>query len=109
LAALIDDPKAVVEVWEEDGRLVGYVCVSFLELDAYPIVVADVEDIAVLPAYQRQGIGTEMLTYAEAEAQVRGAGVLRADIGVANAASKALHERQGFAVFRQSYEKRLES
>jgi GNAT superfamily N-acetyltransferase len=107
LQAGIDAGSAITEVCEEDGRAVGYFCLEFAGIEGYGLKVAEVNDIAVLPADQRRGIGAIMLHHAEDLARQQGADLIRADIGVTNAASRALHERTGFEPYRLLYEKRL--
>ncbi len=79
----------------------------FQEIEGYDLTVAAVNDIEVVAARQRQGIGTLMLQRAEALARERGAQLLRSETGSENVASQGLHAKLGFEVFRLQYEKRL--
>ena len=101
------DPRTIAEVWEEDGRPVGYLWVVFSEPEGYGRPLADVRDIVVATEHQRRGIGGLMLQHAEEEAQVRGAFSLRSETSFNNAASQAMHGRQGFKVVSFQYEKVL--
>jgi ribosomal protein S18 acetylase RimI-like enzyme len=105
----LEDEYALVEVCEEDGDAVGYVCISLSDIVGYDLKVAKIEDISVRVDRQRRGIGSLMLVHAEAVAHERGAHLLRADVGVSNVGSRALHEKAGFEPFRIYYEKRLQA
>ena len=102
-----NDSRTIVEVWEEDGRPVGFLWVRFYEIGGYGLTVAEVADIAVVPERQRLGTGSAMLTHAEELARQRGAHLLRADVGSGNTASRALHATRGFEPARLTYEKVL--
>jgi ribosomal protein S18 acetylase RimI-like enzyme len=105
----IKDTRTIAEVCEENNRRVGFLWVSFSEIEGYGLTVAEVNDIEVAPEAQRRGIGSAMIQRAEALAKERGADILRSETGNENAASNALHKKAGFEVFRLQYEKRLES
>jgi GNAT superfamily N-acetyltransferase len=107
LKAGVEEGRVIAEVCEEDSHGVGYLSVSFLNVEGYDLLVAEISDIGVLPAHQRRGIGTLMLEHAESQALKRGAQLLRADIGTPNDASRVLHEKAGFEPVRLLYEKRL--
>ncbi len=101
------EARTIAEVWEEDGRPVGFLWVGLTEIEGYAVTVADVNDIEVAPQDQRRGIGTLMLQHAEALARERGAQLMRSETGIENEASQALHARLGFDVYRLQYEKAL--
>ena len=103
----VAEGRVTAEVCEEDGDAVGYLSVSFFDVEGYDLIVAEITDIAVLPAHQRRGIGTLLLQRAESLASERGAQLLRADVGTPNEASRRLHEKAGFNAVRLLYEKRL--
>jgi GNAT superfamily N-acetyltransferase len=60
--AILDGRLAV-----RDGQPVGFVVASFLPSDpaTMPPEIGWIDSLAVLPAFQRQGIGTELLAWAE--------------------------------------------
>ena len=53
-------------------------------------------DVAVAPSCQRQGIGTELMKYAEDEARNRGIRYVRLDAYAANPRSNAFYEKIGY-------------
>jgi ribosomal-protein-alanine N-acetyltransferase len=81
---------SVVVVAEQEGRLIGYLCLSIV-LDE-----AEVLDVAVLPTVQRSGAGTVLLAWACDEARRRGATVLRLEVRATSGPAIALYERFGF-------------
>jgi [ribosomal protein S18]-alanine N-acetyltransferase len=65
------------------------------------IIVADemcVHNLAVLPAFRRQGIGRRLLEHALRQARLRGAARAYLEVRSKNAGAIALYERTGFAV-----------
>jgi ribosomal protein S18 acetylase RimI-like enzyme len=107
LESRVKGGSVIAEVCEENGRPVGYYCLSFTDVVGYDLKLAEIEDIAVQLTDQRRGVGTMMLHHAEALARERGADLLRAGVGSPNVASRRLHEKAGFEVIRFTYEKRL--
>ena len=65
-------------------------------------VVADLLALAVLPAYQRQGIGSKLLCHvidvAERVAPSSGIAALRLTVAETNTAAQRLYEHNGFAI-----------
>jgi GNAT superfamily N-acetyltransferase len=101
------EPRTIAEILEDEGRKVGYLWVTFTDIQDYNIVVAAIMDIIVTEDYRRRGVGTMMLKRIEKMAEDRGATLLRSDTGVENKASQRFHESFGFRVYRLSYEKVL--
>jgi GNAT superfamily N-acetyltransferase len=104
----LNDSRTIAEIWEENGRPVGYLYVAFSEIDGHGVTVAQVRDIAVSLEHQRRGIGTIMLQHAQERARERGAVLMRAETGVESSASQGLHAKQGFTIHRLLYENRLD-
>lgn len=75
---------------EVDGQLVGYCGVMVVGS------TADIQTIGVLPDYEGQGIGTEMLTRMLAEARRRGATETLLEVREDNPRARRLYERFGF-------------
>ena len=57
---------------------------------------AEIEDLFVVVAYRRQGVGRRLLVVAEREARRRRFGKLGLAVGVENLAARRLYQRQGF-------------
>jgi GNAT superfamily N-acetyltransferase len=107
LTDLLSRGEALAEVCEDNGRVVGYIQLSFYEIEGYGLNVAEIDNIAVVPSEQRRGIGRQILQHAEELALARGCDLMQSEVGAPNEASRALHENFGFEVFRLAYEKRL--
>lgn len=77
-------------VAEEAGEIVGYAGLRVVA------DVADVQTLAVVPAYQRRGLGTMLLQALLDEARARGASEVLLDVRADNAVALALYTRHGF-------------
>lgn len=82
--------RATVIVAEQDGKVAGFLCLTLL-LDE-----AEILDVAVDPAYQRNGIGVTLLTWACNKAMQQRATVLRLEVRATSLPAIALYERLGF-------------
>ena len=105
LAKSLEDPRTVAEVWEVDGEPAGFVWVRVRDIDGYDYTSADLDDLAVAPAFRRMGIGSQMVEFAEEEARASGANALYIDTGWENAPARSLYEKQGFYGRELRYEK----
>jgi GNAT superfamily N-acetyltransferase len=103
----MNDLRTVAEIWEEDGKPVGFLWVTFGEGEVPGRSSAEVRTLVVAPEHQRRGIGGLMLRHAEHQAQLLGATTLRSETAFDNAASLAMHGRLGFKVVSYQYEKLL--
>ena len=65
-------------------------------------------DVVVLPAARRRGIGRELLRAAEAFARERGAAVIRLEVMADNGEALELYETAGFLQRLVQMEKRLD-
>jgi ribosomal protein S18 acetylase RimI-like enzyme len=107
LARSVQDPRTLAQIVEDERAIVGYLWVTFTDLEGYDITIAEVMDIAVTPDARCQGIASELLRRAEAHARRAGATLLRSDTGVENVASQRLHDKLEFRPYRIQYEKVL--
>jgi ribosomal protein S18 acetylase RimI-like enzyme len=85
-------------VAELDGEVAGYVSLgrpTRLESNRH---VVSVHGLAVAPAFQRRGVGRELLRAAADEARGRGARRLTLRVLGTNAGARALYEACGFTV-----------
>lgn len=99
---------AVAEiVHDEQGAIVGYLWVTFEDVEGYGMRIAQVMDIAVMTGFRGQGVGTEIMGHIEDVARAKGAHLLRSDTGTENEASQRLHEKLGFKPYHILYEKDL--
>jgi GNAT superfamily N-acetyltransferase len=101
------DERTIAEIWQEDDRPVALLWVTFSDLYNETVSFAQLRILAVQMSHQRRGIGGLMLKRAEEEALARGAASLRSETATDNAASQAMHGRQGYKVISYQYEKVL--
>jgi ribosomal protein S18 acetylase RimI-like enzyme len=107
LAKTMKEKRTIAEILEIDNAKVGYLWVTFTDVQDYGITIAEIMDIAVARDYQRRGIGTTMLKHVEELAKEQGTTLLRSDTGIENLASQKLHESYGLKPYRIQYEKVL--
>ncbi|MFQ6107005.1 MAG: GNAT family N-acetyltransferase [Thermoplasmata archaeon] len=103
----LGDERTIAEILEDDGEVIGYVWVTFMDIEDYDITAAEVMDIMVTLEHGRQGIGSKLMERIKELAAARGASVIRSDTGIENVASRSLHEKHGFRPYRIHYEKVL--
>jgi GNAT superfamily N-acetyltransferase len=107
LAKTMKENRTIAEILEIDSVKVGYLWVTFTDVQDYGITIAGIMDIVVARDYQRRGIGTAMLRHVEELAKGQRATLLRSDTGIENLASQKLQESFGFKPYRIHYEKVL--
>ena len=97
-------------VAEQDGTVVGFVCVlarePFTDLDDPPGTYALVTDLVVLAPWRSRGIGRRLLESAEAFARSKGARELRIGVLSRNLAARRLYLAAGFEPHSETFEKR---
>ncbi len=105
---LSDDALGLCWLIEDDSQAVGYIAVSFTFSLEYFGAAAFVEDLYVVEAYRRRGLGKRALAAAEAECRRRGVLALHLEVGTDNAAGAQLYEQAGFeSTDRRLLNKRL--
>ena len=107
LAKRMKEERTIAEILEIDSAKVGYLWVTFTDIQDYDITIAEIMDIAVAPNYQRKGVGTIMLKHIGELTKEKGAMLIRSETGIENIASQKLHEKFGFKPIRIHYEKVL--
>lgn len=107
LAKTMRESRTIAEILEDNNVKLGYLWVTFADIQDYGITIAEIMDIAVARDFQRRGIGTTMLRHVEELAKEQGATSLRSDTGIENVASQKLHDSFGFKPYKTHYEKVL--
>jgi ribosomal-protein-alanine N-acetyltransferase len=95
------NPYSRLWVLEESTLVIGYICTWFID-DEGQIV-----NVAVLPAYRRQGIGRSLVQYALQEAKKQGVLSLSLEVRSSNFSAVNLYRSFGFegvAVRKRYYE-----
>ncbi|HEY6257440.1 MAG TPA: peptidase C39 family protein [Xanthobacteraceae bacterium] len=88
-------PTAEVIVAEQHGQLVGTAIVLFRPRSA----MARLYSIAVAPHLGGRGVGTRLLTTAEAAALARGCGAIRLEVHESNAGAISRYRKSGYREF----------
>ena len=102
------DDRTIAEIIEsDDGRIAGYLWVTFCEDEEMDFRFAEIQEIYIEEEFRRHGVATQLYEYAETKARHNGVKVIRAGTGLCNSASIQLHERLGFAPYRYEFEKLL--
>lgn len=108
LTKSLSDSRTIAEVWEDNSSVVAFAWVTFTDINNYNLILAEVMDLAVIPEYQRRGIGTIVMTHIEQLAREKGANVLRSGTGIENIASREFHNKLRFQTIHLQYEKILQ-
>ena len=82
----------LVALWSD--QLSGVAVVSYLPLES----AAELEGLAVDPAYRRRGMGKALVEACVAWAAKAGASAIRLEVRASNSAAIALYRQQGFSV-----------
>lgn len=102
--ATLHDPRYVPDLdlvaIAPDGMLVGF-CVCWITPSIDGRIVAQVEPLGVLPAFQRTGLGRSLLLEGLRRARAHGANRMDVNAESNNAASRGAYQAVGF---RQAYE-----
>lgn len=77
---------------EEEGKTVGYIGMTAVPEEA------DVTNVAVLPAFRRNGIARRLLERLLDEAETKGILCVHLEVRESNAAARGLYESFGFTV-----------
>ena len=90
---------AAIAAMGEDGTLLGYAGLLVVLDEGY------ITNVAVRPAFRRQGIASELLAVFERFARANHLAFLTLEVRASNAAAVALYEKQGYvrAGLRRNY------
>jgi GNAT superfamily N-acetyltransferase len=97
LKQLLADPRlGAAWVADDHGQLRGYlIAVQVLSLE-HGGLMAEVDELFVLPQARGHGLGAQLLAAAEVALGARGCVRLQLQLGVANEAARAFYARLGF-------------
>jgi GNAT superfamily N-acetyltransferase len=103
LQQLLSEPRlGAAWVAEADGHLTGYlIAVTLLSLE-HGGVMAEIDELFVLPEARARGVGTQLLAAAEAALAARGCARLQLQLGVGNAAARDFYQHRGYRA-REGY------
>ena len=109
LAESTTDLRTIAHIVEEDGAVIGFVWITFIDVKDYDLTIAEINDIAVSTSRRQEGVGTLILEHVENLVRASGAHLWRSETGLENTASDKLHLKMGFKPYRIEYEKVLVS
>jgi ribosomal protein S18 acetylase RimI-like enzyme len=95
----LDDPRSVVLVAEEDGVVVGFVALTFV--DKPWGLSCEVGTLVVERARRGRGHGAALMAAAEARARSEGAKGMRVEVLEGNQQARAFYHRLGYGVLAQ--------
>jgi aminoglycoside 6'-N-acetyltransferase I len=79
------------------GDLVGYLIAVFVFSFEYHGLIAEIDELFVLPSAQRHGIGTALLDVAESSLAIAGCKRIQLQLGTSNGAAQIFYQRRGYA------------
>jgi GNAT superfamily N-acetyltransferase len=111
LNTLLADDNAAIFVAKCEGQIVGEVSIALRETRDIPILVprqhAVVDNLIVLPAYRRAGIGRAMMERAHRWALDKGVTEVELNVWELNIGATAFYEVLGYATTRRTMSKHL--
>jgi GNAT superfamily N-acetyltransferase len=78
------------------AQLCGYLALVHVFSLEHGGLMAEIDELFVLPAARAQGVGGRLLAAAEQALRQRGCVRLQLQLGVANAAARSFYERRGY-------------
>ena len=63
--SLLSNQQEIVIVDDENGVLTGFICVQLKKSFCYDEYMPEITEVYVRPAYRKQGIASQMISYAE--------------------------------------------
>jgi ribosomal protein S18 acetylase RimI-like enzyme len=96
-------PRGAVWVAQAQGALVGYLIVVLVVSVEHKGLMAEIDELFVLPEARSRGIGTALLAAAEQALVERGCVRLQLQLARDNARARAFYERHGYGA-RAGYE-----
>lgn len=96
-ASLENNAAEIVVVAEEEGSIVGFVCLQLKRSFCYEGASAEISELYVCPANRKKGVAAAMLGFAESLCRKAG-DIRKVEIltGEGNVAARTLYERMGY-------------
>lgn len=108
---LLRGEESDVLVAERDGVICGMACIEYLHKQespyCHPRNVYYVTEFGVDEAYQRRGVGRELMDFMEADARSKGYPRIELDMWTFNRTAQAFYEALGFHTYRLYMERDL--
>lgn len=95
-------------VAEREGIICGFACVQYVDKPETPFMngrkFCDVDEFCVDPAFRRQGVATELITFVREDAKKRGLSRVELNMWEFNEGALAFYEAVGFRTYRRYME-----
>jgi ribosomal protein S18 acetylase RimI-like enzyme len=88
---------ATTWVAHDNREIVGYLIAVFVLSFEYQGLIAEIDELFVLPGVRRRGIGAALLDTAEASLAEAGCTYVQLQLGTTNDAARAFYYRRGYA------------
>jgi GNAT superfamily N-acetyltransferase len=88
--------RGVIWVAESERTLAGYLIAMLVSSLEHGGLMAEIDELFVLPEARARGIGSALLAAAEADLAQRGCVRLQLQLAAANARGRAFYERKGY-------------
>jgi GNAT superfamily N-acetyltransferase len=104
LGDLLSQPHlGTVWIAREGSELVGYLIAVYVFSFEYQGLIAEIDELFVLPHARRHGLGTALLDIAEAALADAGCTFVQLQLGAANRTARTFYDRRGYTA-RAGYE-----
>jgi ribosomal-protein-alanine N-acetyltransferase len=90
VAKCILDPATNVVVARDEGQVVGFAIMKYLDEEAHLVL------LAVQATHQERGIGSALLTWLETSAMTAGIGLIYLDARTRNMHARAFYRKRGY-------------
>ena|SRR5215831_1351651 len=113
IEALLQDAQGAWYLAEvvHERRIVGFITVHLQQVPQEPFLVpevrANIDNLGILPAWQRRGIGRQLMAEAEQWARQHGAHRIMLSVWEFNQGALGLYEALGYTTFRRILGKAL--
>ena len=94
--SLENNESEIIFVAVINEKAVGFCCVRIYKSFCYSVGYAEISEIYVSEKFQHQGIGTELLTYAEEFLKEKSIVNIQLFTGEKNYSSQAFYEKNGY-------------
>ncbi len=97
-----------IVVAEREGIICGFACVQYVDKPETPFMkerkFCDVDEFCVDPAFRRQAVATELITFIREDAKKRGLSRVELNMWEFNEGALAFYEAVGFRTYRRYME-----
>ena len=108
LNVIFEQENSEVVVAEQDGQVVGFACLAYVEKPAFvfrnALKYCDIDELGVDERFRRQGIGRAMFEFIKVRAAERGFSRIELNMWEFNEGALRFYEALGFRTYRRYME-----